>query len=122
MRIPAILLLLLGFALPALSNEHGPKSIKDLETEEFLLGGSIWEGIERAVQHKTIQCMRAFPHEEFCTCLVEEIPMVVNMVQYAVATTLSKEQMGYDKLSEDQRKAVDATTRARETCAARINQ
>lgn len=122
MRILVILILLVGFSSPVLSSEGGPKFLQELQTEEFLLEGSLWERIEREARRKTIQCMRAFPHEEFCTCLGSELPMPVNMTQYALAVTLSREEVGYEQLSEEQRSAFDKTIQAREVCAAQMKQ
>jgi len=103
---------------PAMADKDGPKTIKDLELEEFLLDGTLWERIERAARQKSIQCMRAFPHEQFCRCLASKIPMVLTITQYTAIVTSSREQIGYEGMSGEEKRAIDVTMRAREECAA----
>lgn len=120
MRILMSLLLLSVFSSVSFSDEDSPSTIEELKTEEFLIDGSLVERVEREVKRKYIQCMRAFPHKIFCSCLSGKIPLVFNMTQYTLAVTISKEDMGYDKLSKDEKKAVDVTIQARESCADKI--
>lgn len=120
MRTLLLLLTCIAVLPNAMGEEDRPKTLQELQTEEFLLEGSMWERIERAAQQKKIQCMRAFPHENFCVCLANKIPMAVNMVQYVVALTVPREDLGYDQISKEERKAVDVTIQAREECAAQI--
>ncbi len=124
MRIFMLILACITVLPYAMAGEDKQKTLQELQTEEFLLGGSIWERLQREVKQKEIQCIKAFPHEEFCTCLVDKIPMSFSMIHYVTVVTMSREELGYDQLSElseDERKAVDVTIQARETCASKVN-
>ncbi len=120
MRILMTLLVLSVFSSASFSNEGSPSTIEELETEEFLIDGTLAQRIDREVKRKYIQCMRAFPHKKFCNCLSSNMSLVFNMLQYTLVVTISKEALEYDKLSEDEKKAVDVTIEARELCADKI--
>ncbi len=121
MRFSLLIVILSLLIASAAAEESEPKTLLELQTQEFLIEGSMWERIERAAQRKKLQCMRAFPHEAFCECLANKMPMAINVIQYTVATTVSREDLGYDSISEDERKAVDVTIQAREDCAGVID-
>jgi len=120
MRILLSFLLLSTFSSVSFSDEDSPRTINELQKEEFLIDGSLVERLEREGKRKYFQCMRAFPHKKYCSCLSGKIPLVLSMTQYTLVVTMSKEDLGYDKLSEDEKKAVDVTIRARESCAGKI--
>lgn len=119
----SVMLVVLGvlgacLLLPAMADDSQPKSIEVLELEEFLLEGTLWERVERAAQQKSIQCMRAFPHQQFCRCLGNQLPMVLTIAQYTAIVTTSREQIGYEGMSSEEKKVIDITRESRETCAA----
>ena len=64
------------------------------------------------------QCLTAVANEALCTCLAEKLPMKINFVQYVSIITLTKEELGYDKLSPDDKKIVDLTRGTRDQCIA----
>jgi hypothetical protein len=65
------------------------------------------------------QCLTAVGNEALCTCLTEKLPMRINFVQYVSIITLTKEELGYDKLSPDDKKMVDLTRSTRDQCIAK---
>ncbi len=111
------------FAFPAIfpvgviAQDGQPKTIEDLERDQFLLGGTLWERVEKASKEKAIQCMKAFPHERFCGCLSEQIPMVITVAQYAAIVATPREQLDSSASSEDERKLIEVTFAAREKCS-----
>ena len=62
------------------------------------------------------QCITAVANETLCTCLTEKLPIKINFVQYVSIVTLTKEELGYGKLSPDDKKVVDLTRGARDQC------
>lgn len=121
MRIFMLILAFITILPYAIAGEDRQKTLQELQTEEFLLGGTLWERVERVAKKKNIQRLKAFPDEAFCTCLADKIPMSFSMIHYVTIVTMSREDLGYDQLSEDERKAVDVTIQARETCAGEVS-
>jgi hypothetical protein len=70
-----------------------------------------------AAKH-TYQCMSAIGSRIFCSCLSENVPAVADLSMYVAVTTTSKEEIGYDKLSADDRKVVDGILAGRDKCVA----
>jgi hypothetical protein len=64
------------------------------------------------------QCVTAVANEAFCSCLAEKLPMKINFIQYVSIITLTKEELGYDKLSPEDKKIVDLTRGTRDQCVA----
>jgi hypothetical protein len=66
------------------------------------------------------QCLIAVANEALCSCLAEKLPMKINFVQYVSIITLTKEDLGYDRLSLDDKKVVDLTRATRDQCIASV--
>lgn len=64
------------------------------------------------------QCLTAIANEALCSCLAEKLPIKINFVQYVSIITLTKEELGYDMLSPDDKKIVDLTRGTRDQCIA----
>lgn len=105
--------------LRELAQERSSKDLRDLNREERLLDGSVWEQFERIGKRKFIHCMKAFPHEQYCQCLVDSIPVDFGMDAYLKIMTSSREEIGYSNMTDDARNAVDATIQARELCVSK---
>lgn len=118
----AALLLMVFVSVEAAAQTGGTATIDDLEREEFLLGGTIWERVLREGQERSIQCQKAFPNKVFCDCLTDRIPMILTITQYAFILTSSLAELQYDQLTEDEQKMIDITRAARESCALEITQ
>lgn len=64
------------------------------------------------------QCLTAIANEPLCACLAQRLPMTINFVQYVSIITLTKDELGYDKLSLEDKKIVDLTRGTRDRCIA----
>ena len=118
----AALLLMVFVSFDTAAQSGGTATLDDLKTEEFLLGGTLWERVSREVQERSIQCQKAFPNKVFCDCLSNRIPMILTITQYAFILTGSLAELQYDQLTEDEQKMIDITRAARESCALEITQ
>lgn len=118
----AALLLMVFVSFDTAAQSGGTTTLDDLETEEFLLGGGLYERVSRIGQALSIQCQKAFPDKKFCDCLSSRIPMVLTITQYAFILTSSLAELQYDQLTEDEQKMIDITRWARESCALEITQ
>ncbi len=70
-------------------------------------------------KEKKRQCLAAVANEAFCECLAQNLPVTVNFVNYVAIVTQTKEHLEYDKLSAEDKRAVDTTRSARDRCVSR---
>jgi hypothetical protein len=61
-------------------------------------------------------CLKAFGNDAFCKCLSSNLPMQISFTDYVSIVTQSKQQNGYDQLSDDVKKAYDMVPAVREKC------
>lgn len=76
--------------------------------------------IDRMSREKYLACMQAFGSDSFCTCLAKELPVVVNFDAYVHAVTSTKEELGYGKMSEEDKGVLDKVLAVREHCVANM--
>jgi len=76
---------------------------------------------ERMSQNKRYNCIKAFGHAGFCNCLIDELPVGLSFKDYIIIVTSTKEELGYDKLSKDDKKMVDKVITARDLCVHKFN-
>jgi hypothetical protein len=117
MRRLVLALVPLMLSTLAVAQEALPKTIADVERDEFLLGGTVLERLQRSAKEKSLQCLKAFPHEQFCACLGEQLPLVLTIAQYAAIVSTPREELDSAASSEDERKLIEVTFTAREQCA-----
>ena len=72
--------------------------------------------IERASMKSKGQCMKAIGNEQFCKCIVDNSSIIINFVDYVALVSTTKEDLGYDRLSESDKKTVDSARLARDKC------
>jgi GTPase Era involved in 16S rRNA processing len=65
---------------------------------------------------KMDHCMKAVAREKFCTCVSDKLPREVSFEQYVHTLVTTREKLGYDAMTAEQKKVVDATIAVRETC------
>lgn len=65
---------------------------------------------------KRDQCMKAFSREKFCRCISESLPREVGFEQYVHTLVTSREKLGYESMTAEQKQGVDATVEARDKC------
>jgi len=61
-------------------------------------------------------CMKATAREKFCRCVSNSLPGEVSFEQYVHTLVTSREKLGYESMSQEHKKTVDATLEAREKC------
>jgi hypothetical protein len=75
--------------------------------------------VEIGTREKRTQCIRAFGAPGFCECLTTNLPVGASFQGYVQIVTTTKTDLQYQSLSVEDRKMVDAVTKARETCVAK---
>lgn len=70
----------------------------------------------QASAEKESHCMRAFGREKFCKCIAGNLPREVGLEQYVHTVITPKAGLGYDGLTQEQKKSVDQTLAARDKC------
>ena len=65
---------------------------------------------------KTGQCLKAVGQEKFCSCIGQNLPADVTFEQYIHTTITPKKDLGYDAMTTEQQKTVDATVETRDKC------
>ena len=88
--------------------------------DDFFLGGSLYEA--KSYEAKSIQCRKAFPNQNFCSCLANKLPMVLTIPQYTINVTSSLDELRYDELTGDERKMIDIAREVREECAQHLEE
>lgn len=78
---------------------------------------ALTKAAEAVTEEKKIECVGAFGHLMFCSCIAENIPVGMNFQLYAVLLSKGRESFGYpEKVSTDDRKQMDTAYAAREKC------
>jgi hypothetical protein len=75
---------------------------------------------DRLTQAKYHDCLKAFGHTVFCECLRDTAPVAIGFQTYVRIITTNKQELNYNQLNEEDKKIVDATHKARETCVGRL--
>jgi len=71
------------------------------------------EKMGRAFEQK---CRSAFGHPEFCRCTRDHRPVAAPFEQYILATTLTKEELGFNKLKKEDQQLVMRLRQTRDQC------
>ena len=72
---------------------------------------------DKMTNAKRTQCPTAINNRKLCDCLSSNLPVVINFVNYVVLVNKTKDELGYDKQSKEDKAIIDATRRTRDTCA-----
>lgn len=73
---------------------------------------------EAAASEFQHRCLRAFGHPGYCRCVNGRRPEAVDLDAFVLFTTRSREELGYERLTEIERELVDETRAARTECVA----
>ena len=84
------------------------KVLSDLEKLQVLA--------DELVATKKNQCMKAFGNMQFCDCIVDKIPMSIDIVQYVSIVSGTKVDFKYNSMSAEDKKVFDKTRQARDAC------
>ncbi len=65
---------------------------------------------------KESQCLQAVGREKFCACIAEKLPPEVGFAEYIHTAIMAKSALGYEGMSPEQKRRVDATLAVRDAC------
>lgn len=71
---------------------------------------------QKLSEDKEQQCLRPTGNGKFCKCVAESLPQEVSFENYVHFLIKTKEELKYDAMSPESRKAVDASIAVREKC------
>ncbi len=75
---------------------------------------------ESMVTVKFSDCLKAFGNNPFCSCIRDQTPVGIGFQGYVRIMTTPKEELNYDKLSDQDRRIIDNTHTARNLCVGSI--
>ncbi|HEY5974039.1 MAG TPA: hypothetical protein VIU41_04795 [Geobacteraceae bacterium] len=113
-RLPLLILGYLLLAAPLHAKDDMQEKIRLLEQQIQEL--KTLQAQQAVGKQKAEQCLKAVGRDKFCNCLGENLPVAVSFEQYIHTMVTSKEELGYSAMPLEQKKVVDATLEARETC------
>lgn len=93
------------------SNDELLRKIEQLERQLREL-----KQVQKSSGAKMEQCMSATGVKNLCSCLTEKLPADITFEQYVHSVVGTKQELGYDGMSVEQRKLVDAAVAARDAC------
>jgi hypothetical protein len=109
-----ILFCLLVSAAPSFAQDDVLEKIRVLEQQIQEL--KLLKEQQAVASVKFDDCMKATAREKFCSCLRSNLPAEVGFEQYIHILVTPREKIGYGTMPDQQRKTVDATIAARESC------
>lgn len=74
------------------------------------------QAVDNLGKAKKRACLTAVANEALCSCLSEKLPLKISFSDYVAIVTVTKEELGYEKLSPDDKKIVDLTRGTRDQC------
>ena len=113
MKIELLVAALLAFGLPSVClAEEDPKKQAELLEKIEKLERQINELralklLKQSLPVKRDQCMKVVGVEGYCTCVVEKLPANVDYRQFVQILLTPAAELGYDKMSGEQKKDVD---------------
>jgi hypothetical protein len=113
MKIVMLVAALLAFGLPSVClAEDDPKKQAELLEKIEKLEQQINELralklLKQSLPVKRDQCMKVVGVEGYCTCVVEKLPANVDYRQFVQILLTPAAELGYDKMSGEQKKDVD---------------
>jgi hypothetical protein len=118
--VMAVALLVFGVTSASLAEEDPKKQAELLEKIEKL-ERQIGELRALKLQKQTLpvkhdQCMKVVGVEGYCSCVVEKLPANVDYRQFVQILLTPAAELGYDKMSGEQKKDVDTTLVAWAKC------
>jgi hypothetical protein len=75
---------------------------------------------EKAMRARRYDCLQAFGHSAFCKCLCDNLAVGLDFKAYIIAVTSSKEELGYNEMSNEDKALVDSAIRVRDQCVRQL--
>lgn len=113
-RAVIILVSLSLFASPLFAQDDVMEKIRILEQQIQEL--KVLKQQQTVNEVKLDHCMKAVAREKFCSCVSDNLPREVSFEQYVHTLVTSREKLGYETMTDVQKKIVDATIGIREKC------
>ena len=113
-RLPLLILGYVLLAAPLFAQDDMQEKIRLLEQQIQEL--KALKARQDVGKQKADQCLKAVGRNTFCTCVGENLPEAVSFEQYVHTMITSKAELGYNAMSPEQKKIVDATLETREKC------
>ena len=109
-----IILALLLYAVPSSAQDDVMEKIRLLEQQIQEL--KLLKQQQTVVEIKSDHCMKAVAREKFCGCVSQNLPLEVSFEEYVHTLVTPRERLGYQTMTAEQKKTVDATLEVREKC------
>jgi len=126
MRIIRILLVVL-FLLPLVSFAEGEKlpvnKVDEKQKKESAIDKreQLQKFAESRIKETYNKCMLSFGESNFCLCLCKNLPIATTFENYISIMTSTKDGLGYNNRSNDEKKLIDLTIKAREMCVKEVS-
>lgn len=104
-------------ALPSFAQDDMMEKIRLLEQQIQEL--KVLKQQQAVTEVKKEHCMKAVAREKFCSCISKSLPAEVSFEEYVHTLVTPRETLGYQTMTDEQKKSVDATVAAREKCVER---
>jgi hypothetical protein len=69
---------------------------------------------------KYIQCLKVVGSDPFCQCLKDNLPVGTSFDMYVTIVIATKDDLKYQQLSEEDKKLVNSTYKARDMCVKNV--
>lgn len=101
-------------AFPAVAQDDVMEKIRLLEQQIQEL--KVLKQQQVVTEAKSEQCMKAVSREKFCGCISQNLPIEVSFEEYVHTLVTPREKLGYQTMTAEQKKMIDATLEVREKC------
>jgi hypothetical protein len=76
--------------------------------------------VEESSRVRKEQCLQAFGHRKFCTCIGENLPVALTFQNYVSITTHTKQENNYSSLNKEDKKIYDLSVSTRDQCVKQL--
>lgn len=101
------------------------KTIDQINLEQMAVESgfkrTLWDTVNFLTARKKFQCLKAFGNQDFCQCLAEVSGVDLSFRDYIASTTKNRTEIGYDKLSDDNKAFYENAHKTREICVSRLS-
>lgn len=104
---------------------ENPETIGSIENTQVIKNAmdepnKIMATMEENSRERRAECLKAFGHQEFCTCIFDKMPVAWNFQQYIAIATKTKTVNGYEALDDEYKQAYDMVRPIRDECVTEL--
>lgn len=81
---------------------------------------SLRMSFESMMRERKNDCIKAFGHDQFCSCLNDNLAVGLSFKDYIVITINSKDELNYNELSKEDKGVIDKAIKIREQCVGQL--